>query len=574
MRPLIDPREGDVEDDASSPGGRSLLAITGSLVTEISPAKLALAVTSLLVAPGVLLGLTPLALGGWLATLSDQVTSAAGLVALPVVAAVAALGWLGGRPLLRAAERSFWSLNALAVQPGYALLREALRHGVERVVARRGRPRELARVRAASAAAAGLVASAVALGVLALVWPSTRWIGVPADLAAPLRLVEPAFHNAVALLSGYLAVASLGWGLADATMAQPHDLATFDQPGERARRWRVAHLSDLHAVGGPYEFRLESGRAGPRGNERVAAALARLAACHAERPLDLVLLTGDTTDAGRSTEWAAFLDALAAHPELGARTLLLPGNHDLNVIDRANPARLDLPGSPRKQLRRVRALSAMEAVQGERVHVLAGAGGGLGPTLARALAPEREALRTFAATGRSPARGWVSRLWRGVFPLVLPPDRPDGLGVVMLNSNAETHFSFTNALGLVPAVEARGVKALYRAWPDARWLVALHHHVAEYPRPAATFAARIGTVLVNGSWFVRQLRPAAKRLVVAHGHRHVDWVGACAGVRIVSAPSPVMTHRDAAGQFNILTLAAGADGGLDLAAPERVCLAR
>jgi hypothetical protein len=161
-----------------------------------------------------------------------------------------------------------------------------------------------------------------------------------------------------------------------------------------------------------------------------------------------------------------------------------------------------------------------------------------------------------------------------VFPLVLPPDRPDGLGVVMLNSNAETHFSFTNALGLVPAVEARGVKALYRAWPDARWLVALHHHVAEYPRPAATFAARIGTVLVNGSWFVRQLRPAAKRLVVAHGHRHVDWVGACAGVRIVSAPSPVMTHRDAAGQFNILTLAAGADGGLDLAAPERVCLAR
>ncbi|NBC95490.1 MAG: metallophosphoesterase, partial [Deinococcus-Thermus bacterium] len=344
MRPLIDPREGDVEDDSSSPGGRSLLAITGSLVAEISPAKLALAVTSLVLVPGLLLGVTPLALGGWLATLSGQVTSAAGLLAVPVVAAVVAVGWLGGRPLFRAAERSFWSLNALAVQPGYALFREILRHGVERVVAKRAGPVELARVRAASAAAAGLLASIVALAVLAAVWPSTRWIGVPADLAAPLRLLEPALYNTVALLSGYLAVASLGWGLADATMAQPRDVETFAVPATGARTWRVAHLSDLHAVGGPYEFRLQSGRAGPRGNDRMAAALDRLAASHAERPLDLVLLTGDMTDAGRSTEWAAVLDALERYPELRARTPMLPGNHDLNVIDRANPARLDLPG--------------------------------------------------------------------------------------------------------------------------------------------------------------------------------------------------------------------------------------
>ncbi|MBQ8105791.1 MAG: FAD-dependent oxidoreductase, partial [Afipia sp.] len=34
-----------------------------------------------------------------------------------------------------------------------------------------------------------------------------------------------------------------------------------------------------------------------------------------------------------------------------------------------------------------------------------------------------------------------------VFPLALPPDREDGLGVILLNSNADTHFSFTNALG-------------------------------------------------------------------------------------------------------------------------------
>lgn len=100
--------------------------------------------------------------------------------------------------------------------------------------------------------------------------------------------------------------------------------------------------------------------------------------------------------------------------------------------------------------------------------------------------------------------------------------------------------------------------------------MALHHHVVEYPRPVPTLSARIGTVLINGSWFVRQLGPVANRVVVAHGHRHLDWVGTAAGVRVVSAPSPVMTRRDEPGHVNILTLAAGADGGLELAAPDRL----
>jgi len=78
-------------------------------------------------------------------------------------------------------------------------------------------------------------------------------------------------------------------------------------------------------------------------------------------------------------------------------------------------------------------------------------------------------------------------------------------------------------------------------------------------------------VLINGSWFVRELRPLAERAVVLHGHRHIDWIGACAGVRLVSAPSPVMAPAGAA-RFNILTLAAGAGGRLDLAAPEPVAV--
>jgi len=46
---LIDPRHGDIEDDAASPGQRSLLAIAGSLLVEISLPKLLFAWTVLLV---------------------------------------------------------------------------------------------------------------------------------------------------------------------------------------------------------------------------------------------------------------------------------------------------------------------------------------------------------------------------------------------------------------------------------------------------------------------------------------------------------------------------------------------
>ena len=98
------------------------------------------------------------------------------------------------------------------------------------------------------------------------------------------------------------------------------------------------HLSDIHVVPERYAFRIESGRAGPRGNDRLERIWAHLAAIHATDPLDHVIISGDMTDAGRASEWAVFLDAMARHPELAARTVLLPGNHDVNIVDRSNPA--------------------------------------------------------------------------------------------------------------------------------------------------------------------------------------------------------------------------------------------
>src|SRR5262249_11156244 len=152
-------------------------------------------------------------------------------------------------------------------------------------------------------------------------WPGSRWMGIASDLAVPHHLIVPTLSNAVVLVSCYLTLAALVWGFADASTDQPFDLAAFDAAPAGGCTWRVAHLSDPHVVGERYGFRIESGRGGPRGNERLGRVMARLEAIHTAHPLDLVLVTGDMTDAGRATEWAEFFDAVAQHPALAARMI-------------------------------------------------------------------------------------------------------------------------------------------------------------------------------------------------------------------------------------------------------------
>ena len=245
------------------------------------------------------------------------------------------------------------------------------------------------------------------------------------------------------------------------------------------------HLSDVHVVGERYGFRIESGRSGPRGNERLKRLLAELEAIHAKDPFDLVLITGDMTDAGSSAEWAEFLDAMAAHPNLAERALILPGNHDLNIVDRANPARLDLPTSPDRRLRQLRTLSAMDELQGDRVRVVelrTAAARQDARGSSRAASQRRWCASPMGQSRSSPARSPSSG--PKVFPMVLPPARDDGLGVILLNSNAETHFSFTNALGIVSAEQVRGIEiateAISRAPAGSSRCITT---LVEYPSP-------------------------------------------------------------------------------------------
>src|SRR5258706_1281747 len=539
MNSLIDPRGGDIEDDASSTKRRSLLALAGSLLVEISLTKLALSWTMLFVVPVLLLGSAPLVASAWARMVSNKIASPLlGIWPALLLVTVVAMGLFGIRSLFRMAEDSFWSLNSLAVEPIYIVCREGLRHLTEKLLQSRVDNAQLATLRAATAGAAGIIIFGVALIVLMICWPSSRWLGDFANVASPQDLASVALANSVVLVAAYLAVAALVWAFADATMPPLRDFDAFPAGPQAGRTWRIAHLSDTHIVGERYGFRIESGRAGPRGNERLNRLLAQLDVSHANNALDTILITGDMTDAGRSAEWSELLDALAAYPRLAQRTLILPGNHDLNIVDRANPARLDLPTSPNRKLRRLRFLSVVDALHGERVRLVDQIGGRVAGSLSEALKPHQGEIARFADVGRPRLSRALNELWAAAFPMVLPPDRDDGLGIILLNSNADTHFSFTNALGIVSAEQVRGIEIAAAQFPHAFWIVALHHHVIEYPKVARVLSERIGTALVNGNWLVaasgvgwpssNNARTSAHRLD-REMRRAFDRVGAVSG---------------------------------------------
>ena len=198
MQPLVDPRHGDIEDDASSTKSNSLLSMAGSLLGEVSFAKLIVAWLILFIVPAVIVGLVPLIAAMWAGKLAGNLTPALiGIVPIAMFVGVAALGWLFGWRLFRLAESGFWSLNALVIEPAYTMCREALRHLAERALPEGAEARRRERLRSWAAAASGLLISALALWVLSAAWPASRWSGEMGDLSAlrNLRLGRDCQHS-------------------------------------------------------------------------------------------------------------------------------------------------------------------------------------------------------------------------------------------------------------------------------------------------------------------------------------------------------------------------------------------
>ena len=247
MTPDLDPRRGDIEDDASSTKRRSMLSLAGSLLAEISIPKLLTAWISLIVLPSLMLGVAPVVAAIWVHKISDKVTtSLIGVWSAILLAGLALLGWFGGRRVLRLAESSFWSLNSLAVQPCYTACREVLRHLIRRQSPDAGGVFGATVLHAAAAIVSGLLLCGVSLLILWLAWPFTYLSGSVAILSEPEA--AGARRTGQQRRAGQCLCGGGGAGLGD---RRRHHAAAA-RPGHiPSRHWCTAHLAHRASVGHP-----------------------------------------------------------------------------------------------------------------------------------------------------------------------------------------------------------------------------------------------------------------------------------------------------------------------------------
>jgi hypothetical protein len=571
--PIWDLRFGDADDNRTSPYGTGWKRLIFSNVLEFSYLKAVLAFLILIVIPALLIGIAPsivltyshhtLATG---ASLGRDPT----VVVFLVLAALIALPFWTGRRFATIALDIFWHLYYTLVFPIFVTLRETLRAVSERLPGAYTQERIHRRRRVGTVLAALLLGGAG----FALAMSVELSVGlkiVDADRVAPWAVARAAFGNAAMVFGFSTAAASVFWLWRELSVNEP--VLDWPHPLEPAASlFRVAHISDLHVVGERYGYRMETGTHGPQGNQCVLEALKRLAAIHASRPLHRVLITGDITDAGTRAEWAKFIDLIGNFPELRARMSLVPGNHDINIVDRTNTARPDLPWSAGKALRKLRFVFALDAIQGDRAHLVDHKSGSLGPTLAEYLRDgERpRLLRELAEYGSVRGRLEIAKVWNELFPLVEPAVEEQGYGLILLDSNAPSNVSLTNAIGVVSPVQLRALRSILKGSPQGAWLILLHHQVVEYPVLGVSLSDRIGLALMNAADLMAVITPHAARTVILHGHRHVDWIGITGQTVLCSGPSVTLGMEQYRGRFNIHEFTVSAGGKIQITANHRV----
>jgi hypothetical protein len=574
---IWDLRRGDAADDRTSLPGRSLLSVVFAAALEFNFLQASIGVLALIIGPALLVGLAP-SVAVTYGRLTVHAATSAGdslLVALVLVAVLVGVALGIGRPLLAMAIDNFWHLHYTLVFPLFVALRELLRVLVERLRGRSVRPDQLERGRRVASVLAALLLGGGGLTLAVLVDVSLGLQLVDVAHVRAWAVTQAALGNAAVVLGLSTAVESLYWIWREHALKGPaRDWVPTPSTAD-ASVVRVAHLSDLHVVGERYGYRMEAGTHGPRGNRCIRRAWRRLAAIHAVTPVDRVFVTGDVTDAGTRAEWAEFLDLLRGCPALRRRLSFVPGNHDVNIIDRTNLARLELPWSAGQALRQLRVVLALDAIQGERAHVVDHASGALGPSLKDYLREggRAERLRALARRGTGRGRREMAKVWEAIFPLVEPPRSGEAYGVILLNSNARSHVALTNAIGVVTPSQLGALRLILEKNPRHAWIILLHHHIVEHPGDVISLRERIGLALVNAPDVLAVLAPHAARILVLHGHRHRDWIGAYGEVALCSAPSAALGADGAEkyrGSFHVHDLAVDAGGGVRLTRTERV----
>jgi len=568
-------RRGDDDDNRSSPYGRGFRSLVLSAVFELNYLKAPIGFFALVALPALLVGIAPsiVVTYGRMFYQTTAVADTSIIFALALLAVLLGVALWIGRPLLKAAFARLRHLHFALVLPIFVALRELLVTIVELVAGASATQEQLSSRRRISTILAALLFAGAGLTLAATVELSIGLKLVTGDEVRFGPALKAALGNAVIIIGISTVFEAIYWAWLEFGSGDPVVDWTPNVLPAAFSRLRVAHLSDLHVVGDRYGYRMESGTLGPRGNRSFRNALRKLVAIHDATPVDRILVTGDVTDAGTRAEWAEFLDLLRMYPTLRSRLSFVPGNHDVNIVDRTNPARLDLPWSSGLALRKLRVVVALDDIQGHRARLVDRSSGTLGPTLKDYLREGRrwKLLRELAQQGTMRGRREVAKTWTAIFPLVeIAPDG-EGYGLILLDSNAPSHFSLTNAIGVIHPSHLDALKAILRNYSGRSWIILMHHQVVEYPVASINLRDRIGLALVNASDLLAAIAPHASRVVILHGHRHRDWIGARGDVLLCSAPSVALGSdiEKYRGSFHVHELALW-DEGIRLMTTHRV----
>jgi predicted phosphodiesterase len=561
-------RCGDADDNRTSPYGTGWKNLIFSNVLEFSYLKAALAFLILIVIPALLVGVAPsivLTYGRRTLETTESVRRYPTPFVFLVLAALIALPVLAGRRFLSIALDNFWHLHYTLVFPIFVALREILRTLSERLPGMTYTQDHIHRRRRAATVIAALLLGGAGFALAMSVELSTGLRLVDVERVEPWAVAGAALGNAAMVFGFSTAAASAFWLWRELNVTEPV-LDWPHPPQPAASLFRVAHVSDLHLVGERYGYRMETGTHGPQGNKCISDALERLAAIHASRPLQRVLVTGDITDAGTRAEWAEFIDLIGRFPDLRSRMSLVPGNHDVNIVDRTNTARPDLPWSVGKALRKLRFVFALDELQGDRTHLVDRKSGSLGPSLAHYLRDgERPTLlRALAQDGTMRGRLEIAKVWDAMFPLVEPASEEQGYGVILLDSNARSNLSLTNAIGVVSPTQLRALRSVLNGSQHGAWLILLHHQVVEYPVLRISLRERIGLALMNAPDLLAAIAPHGGRTLILHGHRHVEWVGITGETVLCSAASVTLGRDKYRGRFGIYEFTVSPTGRIQM----------
>lgn len=319
----------------------------------------------------------------------------------------------------------------------------------------------------------------------------------------------------------------------------------------------ITHMSDLHLTGGCKTLEKR---------ESPDLIFSKLLERHhpSFTNSDAILITGDVTDTGSPEEWLSFLSRYPL--DLLKRTILVPGNHDINMAGRSR-AQVNDPEHICRSMRLVRMMIAIRLIQGERAFMVDHDGNirRVSEYLDEKLPDfvdflySKHALKPLLDTAdmfkdrnlgeniynRSDKAMKVLAAWSQIFPMAIPLN--DAVVLYVFDSNRAAHFILDNALGQLQSAEKRDPFRRLNTLHEGRYsgraaLFAFHHHLVLplVPKKRRERLIVKGMVLLDAPAVFEQLCTYAPT-VVFHGHRHVRYVCSIDGkIEVVSGPSTTL----------------------------------